>query len=109
MISRAKALLIIIGNPFTLSEDKNWKTVVEYCRRNRAFVWKDSKNIIGSSVEETGTHTQPSDQKVNNTNDNGNSEVLTHETPSFFALLKQACNVWITRMKTLLINYIQQN
>ncbi|XP_067126057.1 putative helicase mov-10-B.1 [Centruroides vittatus] len=36
-VTRAKALLIIIGNPFNLSKDKNWNRVLEYCCDNKSY------------------------------------------------------------------------
>lgn len=36
-ISRAKALLIVVGNPNALSLDPYWKYFIEYCIRNNAY------------------------------------------------------------------------
>lgn len=36
LMTRAKALLIIIGNPKTLSMDPQWAKVIEYCKENRS-------------------------------------------------------------------------
>uniref|UniRef100_UPI00358F4B42 putative helicase MOV-10 n=1 Tax=Myxine glutinosa TaxID=7769 RepID=UPI00358F4B42 len=33
-LTRAKALLIVIGNPITLGKDENWRTFIEYCVSN---------------------------------------------------------------------------
>lgn len=33
-ITRAKALLIVVGNPHILVHDKNWRCLIEYCRMN---------------------------------------------------------------------------
>uniref|UniRef100_A0A336N0E0 CSON007522 protein n=1 Tax=Culicoides sonorensis TaxID=179676 RepID=A0A336N0E0_CULSO len=41
-ITRAKALLIIVGNPRTLQLDKNWYTLIKYCYDN---------NVIRSSMK----------------------------------------------------------
>lgn len=38
MITRAKSLLIIVGNPFTLSNDKNWAKMVNYCVKSKAMI-----------------------------------------------------------------------
>uniref|UniRef100_A0A6J0SIU3 RNA helicase n=1 Tax=Pogona vitticeps TaxID=103695 RepID=A0A6J0SIU3_9SAUR len=36
-ITRAKALLIIIGNPRTLAKDLHWGEFLKYCRKNNAY------------------------------------------------------------------------
>ncbi|TPX32696.1 hypothetical protein SmJEL517_g04200 [Synchytrium microbalum] len=40
-ITRAKALLVVIGNPVVLSSDKHWKALIDYCRDNKAIVGYD--------------------------------------------------------------------
>lgn len=35
--SRAKCLTIIIGNPYILSTDSIWKTLIEYCKEKEAY------------------------------------------------------------------------
>ena len=37
-ITRAKELLIVIGNSYVLSEDPHWKHLLEYCKQNRGFI-----------------------------------------------------------------------
>ncbi|KAJ3657613.1 hypothetical protein Zmor_009400 [Zophobas morio] len=37
-ITRAKALLIVVGNPKVLQLDKYWGSLIEYCRNNGAIV-----------------------------------------------------------------------
>ncbi|XP_070601729.1 helicase MOV-10 isoform X2 [Erythrolamprus reginae] len=44
-LTRAKALLIIVGNPITLSQDPYWNEFLEYCRLNKA--WKGYKHSRG--------------------------------------------------------------
>lgn len=46
-ITRAQALLIIIGNPFVLEEDNNWNSFVRHCIDNRGYTGVDY--IPGSS------------------------------------------------------------
>ncbi|KAK9404575.1 putative helicase MOV-10 [Crotalus adamanteus] len=36
-LTRAKALLIIVGNPITLSKDPYWNEFLEYCKANKAW------------------------------------------------------------------------
>ncbi|KAK6623465.1 hypothetical protein RUM43_009317 [Polyplax serrata] len=36
-LTRARALLIILGNPLFLAKDPHWKTVIEYCQSNKSF------------------------------------------------------------------------
>lgn len=36
MITRAKSLMIIVGNHTTLCEDENWQYLFEYCLENGA-------------------------------------------------------------------------
>ena len=37
-ITRAQALLIIIGNPHVLAQDKHWGAMLKYCIENKAYV-----------------------------------------------------------------------
>ncbi|XP_022081525.1 putative helicase MOV-10 isoform X2 [Acanthaster planci] len=36
-VTRAKALLILVGNPFMLRKDTNWNMFLEYCLENSAY------------------------------------------------------------------------
>jgi len=54
-ITRAQALLIVVGNPYVLSGDKYWGTLLNYCLDNSAYtgvpfsknkIQKDQENII---------------------------------------------------------------
>ena len=38
-MTRAKDLLIIIGNPHILREEKYWYTVWQYCEKNNATIF----------------------------------------------------------------------
>lgn len=40
MITRAKSLLIIVGDSQTLSSDKNWKELIDYIEKERALIRK---------------------------------------------------------------------
>ena len=53
-LTRAKALLIVIGNPVTLSHDDNWKKFIHYCRENKAYVgveFEDEEIIVDDIIE----------------------------------------------------------
>lgn len=36
-VSRAKSLLIIVGNPNLLGHDVHWRAVIKYCRENTCY------------------------------------------------------------------------
>ena len=40
-VTRAQALLIVIGNPFTLENDPYWKSMIEYCVDNGGYTGVD--------------------------------------------------------------------
>ncbi|KAK3103257.1 hypothetical protein FSP39_017883 [Pinctada imbricata] len=40
-LTRAKALLIVVGNPDTLSQDPHWKGFIDFCCQNKAYVGAD--------------------------------------------------------------------
>lgn len=44
MLTRAKSLLIVIGDPFTLEQDENWLELMKYCLENEALI--QSQNVF---------------------------------------------------------------
>lgn len=40
-LTRAQALLIIVGNPHILGTDPFWRSVLQYCVKNKAYVGCD--------------------------------------------------------------------
>lgn len=38
VLTRAKCLLIIVGNPDTLQRDQNWNSFIHFCKDNNACV-----------------------------------------------------------------------
>lgn len=38
MITRAKSLLIIVGDPYLLEQDANWSKFIQFCFKNRCLV-----------------------------------------------------------------------
>jgi superfamily I DNA and/or RNA helicase len=51
MLTRAKSVEVVIGDPDTLKKDPFWKAFVEYCENNQSFVNKDiSKDIPNDKV-----------------------------------------------------------
>jgi len=45
-ITRAQALLIVIGNPYLLEHDEHWKSLLHYCVDNHAYVGCDYKKDV---------------------------------------------------------------
>lgn len=43
VITRAKCLIVIIGDPHTLKLDKNWSRVMQYCMENNSFLQSNKK------------------------------------------------------------------
>lgn len=43
--TRAKALMILLGNPYVLSLDSNWKILLQYCLENGGYTGCDCANI----------------------------------------------------------------
>ncbi|GLJ29187.1 hypothetical protein SUGI_0575620 [Cryptomeria japonica] len=61
-ITRAKSLLVVVGNPYVLSKDIYWNELLEYCISNKSYVGcvlppKDSGNEFppGSFPDDVGT------------------------------------------------------
>ncbi|XP_039449839.1 putative helicase MOV-10 [Culex pipiens pallens] len=55
-MTRAKALLVVIGNSYTLQHDANWFELVRYCKQNGAVVGKgfglDASRIVERTKRE---------------------------------------------------------
>ena len=45
-ISRARALLIIVGNPHLLSRDQKWRTLIKMCVKRKNYVGCDLPNEL---------------------------------------------------------------
>ncbi|KAG1686823.1 putative helicase mov-10-B.1 [Nymphon striatum] len=43
-ITRAQALLIIVGNPFILKKDFHWSQMINYCDKNNSYIGTSLKN-----------------------------------------------------------------
>lgn len=54
-ITRAQALLIVIGNPDTLSLDKNWSKFIEFCDDNDAVIGEWVKPILVEKLKADDT------------------------------------------------------
>lgn len=52
MLTRAKSLLIIVGNPETLQKDKLWRQFINFCSQNNAFAGEPFKQKTLTDVEE---------------------------------------------------------
>jgi len=45
-VSRAQALLIVVGNPKILILDKHWGSLYEYCKKNGAYIGPEVGNPV---------------------------------------------------------------
>lgn len=50
MVTRAKCLLIIVGNPHDLCADKNWSEMITYCVDNGALIQGDQEFTMAKKV-----------------------------------------------------------
>lgn len=65
-ITRAKSLLIIVGNPFTLQLDRNWYHLIKFCKENRACAGPifDLRPPKGEHVDENNEPVQTYEEKI---------------------------------------------
>lgn len=63
-LTRARSLMIVVGNPSTLEQDPTWKQFIEYCRENGAIA-------------------QPKEPSNRNANKRRKPKAVVHETPSY--------------------------
>ncbi|XP_058832069.1 putative helicase MOV-10 [Topomyia yanbarensis] len=76
-VTRARALTIIVGDPITLERNRQWRQLVDYCRKNGAMVptedfpkaagKKVPKNFHkkGTTTKVSANETKPNDNKQN--------------------------------------------
>jgi len=50
-ITRAQALLIVIGNPHILYNDPNWKEFIDYCKNNGGYIGCDPPSPSDQDTE----------------------------------------------------------
>ncbi|CAO1430032.1 unnamed protein product [Diamesa tonsa] len=53
VLTRAKCLLIIVGNPETLQKDQNWNSFIHFCKDNKACVGERFRVKKMTDQEET--------------------------------------------------------
>lgn len=83
-VTRAQALLIMIGNPFTLENDSNWKSMIEYAIDGGGYtgvdyVKKEERNDSGHAFEDviSGIHSTAQDE---DSDDDTDFVVVSHVT-----------------------------
>lgn len=64
-ITRAKGLLIVIGNPQMLNQNCYWKDFIELCIKNKALV-----NYKNSAISETNFDEDVKTEEILEQNDN---------------------------------------
>ncbi|XP_052806169.1 putative helicase mov-10-B.1 [Mya arenaria] len=85
-ITRARALLIVVGNPITLEQDSHWKRFIDFCDRNGGFCgsrgqFAKSKGGKGGNVK---TETSKSAEEIKGEMDEiGASYVALTEDPEW--------------------------
>ncbi|XP_077977756.1 uncharacterized protein LOC144433319 [Glandiceps talaboti] len=85
-ITRAKALLVVIGNPYVLVQDYHWLSLLHYCIKNNAYIGCDLPNLdeefaekICSSMEKN-LKTEGEDDCVNQVSSSETVEVIERES-----------------------------
>ena len=78
-ITRAKALLIIVGNPLVLQCDEQWKKLLSYCQKNNAYkgmvidrVNDDFENELREVISNLQSFNIKDDKNNSNENNNNN-------------------------------------
>lgn len=70
-LTRAKALLIVVGNPEILQIDEHWRYFLDFCLRNNAYRGMDFKfeNVMGDSFKNKRTISRPKNSQSKSLND----------------------------------------
>ena len=86
-VTRAQALLIVIGNPFTLENDPNWKSMIDFCVDGGGYTGVDyvkmeERNESGAAVEEIvkGMQAVALDQEEASDGDEDDFLLVSHVT-----------------------------
>jgi len=45
-LTRAQALMVIVGNPYLLCKDKGWLQLIEFCLENNAYTGCDKQSLL---------------------------------------------------------------
>ncbi|XP_028398184.1 RNA helicase Mov10l1-like isoform X2 [Dendronephthya gigantea] len=77
-ITRAQALMIVIGNPHVLVKDSNWRALLQYCLENKSYLGCDlpflNEHIENDDCFESCEETRRNDGQVD-----GDCEIHEHD------------------------------
>lgn len=55
MLTRAKILKVVVGNPEKLRKDSVWKAFVEYCEKNKCLI-EEKQRRLNLELEKTSAY-----------------------------------------------------
>mmetsp|Transcript_2545 Transcript_2545/g.4761 ORF Transcript_2545/g.4761 Transcript_2545/m.4761 type:complete len:1100 (-) Transcript_2545:102-3401(-) len=93
-ITRAQALLIVIGNPALLQHDKYWDSFIQFCRKHRGYVGCHYEPGLPTLLHETDADNDDllcrlADMKLNTTSEDDEKEQDDDEISDDFVMVSE--------------------